>query len=422
MIDDSGVLLGVITNGDLRRYLLTGGNTSDSVAACMNRQYQSVTTEASREEILKLLDLGYHVIPRVDADGKLVDLVTPKYHLASPEVPILTRARAPVRVSFSGGGSDLTYYFVDRPGTVLSTTVALYSHATLIPRADEEIHIHSEDLDSHEPYGSLGELLVSNNHSLLRAVISVVRPTFGFDLYVRSDFPVGSGLGGSSAVATAVVAAFNEMRLDRWTTYEVAELAFQAERLRFGVAGGWQDQYASAFGGFNLIELDGKENLVHAIRMEPAILNELEECLIICDTRIKHNSGTLHEMQKEAFSHETNARYISNMVDLCRQMHRHLIRGELLDFGRNLDTAWQLKRSLSSSISSSEIDAIYDAARNAGALGGKLMGAGGGGFFLFFVQPQYRQKVSQELRSRNCTLTNFRFETDGVTSWRTKLL
>ena len=327
-----------------------------------------------------------------------------------------------MRVSFSGGGSDLTYYFVDRPGAVLSTTVALYSHATLIPRGDKQINIYSEDLETHEQYLSLIELLKSVNRGLLRAVVSVIKPVYGFDLYVRSDFPVGSGLGGSSAVATAVVAAFNEMRLDRWTTYEVAELAFQAERVCFGIAGGWQDQYASAFGGFNLIELDGKKNLVHAIRMEPATLNELEECLILCDSRIKHDSGTLHEKQRTAFTQQDKAHSVSQMVDLCRQMHKHLIRGELLDFGRSLDKAWQIKRSLSGAISSPEIDNIYNAAINAGALGGKLLGAGAGGFFLFFVQPQYRQKVAQRLRDLHCKLSSFQFETQGVTSWRTKVL
>ena len=422
VLDEAGHLLGLITNGDLRRHMLAGGSSSDPVTACMNRNFRSVSIDTSREELLKLLDLGFHVIPRLDADGRLVDLVTPEYDLASPEAPILTRARAPVRISFSGGGSDLTYYFVDRPGAVLSTTVALYSHATLIPRADDEINIFSEDLQTHEQYGSLMNLLASNKRGLLRAVVSVTKPTYGFDLFVRSDFPVGSGLGGSSAVATAVVAAFNEMRLDRWSTYEVAELAFQAERVCFGVAGGWQDQYASAFGGFNLIELDEKKNLVHAIRMEPNILNELEECLILCDSCIKHDSGELHEIQKETFSQEETAQHVSTMVELCREMHKHLIRGELLDFGRNLNTAWLLKRKFSAPISSSEIDAIYDAALSAGALGGKLLGAGGGGFFLFFVQPQFRQAVSDTLRKHNCKLSSFRFETGGVTSWRTKVL
>lgn len=421
VVDEQQVLVGLITNGDLRRHLLAGGRASDLVTACMNRQFRSVPLDASRELILKLLDLGYHVVPRVDEQNRLVDIVTPDHHLASPESPILSRARAPVRISFSGGGSDLTYYFVGRPGAVLSTTVALYSHATLIPRAESTINIYSEDLDTHQQFASLIDLLNRPQNDLLGAVVSVIKPTYGFDLYVRSDFPVGSGLGGSSAVATAVVAAFNEMRTDRWSTYEVAELAFQAERVCFGVSGGWQDQYASAFGGFNLIEFGEEKNLVHSLRVEQAILNELEECLILCDSQTKRESGTLHEAQKAAFTEEGKAAEVEAMVNLCRTMHRHLVRGELLEFGRSLSVGWQIKRGLSNGISDASLDAVYDAAIEEGALGGKLLGAGGGGFFMFFVQPQHRQRVARRLRAMGCHITNFRFENEGVTSWRTKV-
>lgn len=421
VVDEQQVLVGVITNGDLRRHLLAGGRTTDVVTACMNRMFRSVPIDASRERLLKLLDLGYHVLPRVDEIGRLVDIVTPDHDLASPESPILSRARAPVRLSFSGGGSDLTYYFVGRPGAVLSTTVALYSHATLIPRAESTINIISEDLDTHQHYTSLLELLNRPQNDLLTAVVSVIKPSYGFDLYVRSDFPVGSGLGGSSAVATAVVAAFNEMRLDRWSTYEVAELAFQAERVCFGVAGGWQDQYASAFGGFNLIEFGEDKNLVHSLRVEQAILNELEECLILCDSRLKHESGPLHEAQRATFTQEDKSAEVEAMVNLCRTMHRHLVRGELLEFGRSLSVGWQIKRGLSTGISDAPLDAIYDAALEEGALGGKLLGAGGGGFFMFFVQPQYRQRVAKRLRAMGCRISTFRFDNEGVTSWRTKV-
>jgi len=422
VVDQDQRLLGLITNGDLRRYLLHGGATDAAASHCMNKNFRSVDIDASREELLKLLDLGFSLIPKIDANGRLVDLVTREYELASPEAPVLTRARAPVRISFGGGGSDLTYYFVDNPGAVLSTTVALYCHATLIPRADQDIHIYSEDLDTHHHHTSLLSLLADSRQDLLSSVVSVVKPTYGFDLYVRSDFPIGSGLGGSSAVATAIVAAFNEMRLDRWTTYEVAELAFHAERVCFGVAGGWQDQYASAFGGFNLIELGDKKNLVHAIRLEEATRNELEECLILCDTQIKHDSGSLHEKQRETYNSENKSAQLTEVVSICREMHKHLIRGELLDFGRCLDKAWVLKKSLSASISNVEVEAIYDAALDAGAIGGKLLGAGAGGFFLFFVQPEYHQSVSKRLKEMNCKLSTFRFENEGVISWRTKVI
>lgn len=422
VIGEKRKLMGLVTNGDLRRHIIAGGKSTDRVTACMNSSFRSVDVTASREEILKLLDLGFHVIPRLDEEGNLVDFVTADYDLASPEGPVLARARAPARISFSGGGSDLTYYFIDRSGAVISTSVALYSHATLVPRGKSEINIYSEDLDTNEGYASLMELLNNESKGLLSTVVSVIKPAYGFDLYVRSDFPVGSGLGGSSAVATAIVAAFNEMRLDRWTTYEVAELAFQAERLCFGIVGGWQDQYASAFGGFNLIEFDGKKNLVHSIRMEPSTLNELEQCLLLCDTGIHHDSSSLHVKQRESVMDFDKTDQLAEIVEIARQMHRYLVRGELLEFGMCLNKTWKLKRGLSSSVSDSQIDNIYDLTMDAGALGGKLLGAGGGGFFLFFVQPQFRRSVVATLRSLKCKVSQFRFENEGVTSWRTKIL
>jgi D-glycero-alpha-D-manno-heptose-7-phosphate kinase len=423
VVDDQECLVGVITNGDLRRYLLQeGGETDVPVTACMNTHYRSVKVGASREELLKIFDLSFNAIPVVDAAGCLVDVVTPALLAANSEVPVLARARAPVRMSFSGGGSDLTYYFVDNPAAVLSCTLGLYSHATLIPRTDDVIQIFSEDLGTHERYESIYDLARHTGKGLLATIVSVIQPNYGLDLYIRSDFPVGSGLGGSSAVATAVIAAFNELRRDRWSTYEVAELAFQAERLCFGIAGGWQDQYASAFGGFNLIEFKEGRNLVHPIRLTESIWNELEECLVLCDTQISHDSGKLHERQREEMSSkDSKAPLITESVELCRHMHHHLIRGELHDFGRCLHQGWMLKRQFSNAVSDGVLDQIYDSALAAGALGGKLLGAGGGGFFLFFVQPQHRRAVTDKVRELGCRITDFRFESNGVTSWRTKI-
>lgn len=423
ILDGADRLVGVVTNGDIRRFLLEGGQTSDSVRLCMNRSFRSAPTDASREDLLKLLDLGFNAIPRVDVDGRLIDIVTPESLPTVPEAPVLVRSRAPVRVSFGGGGSDLTYFFVDHPGAVLSTTISLFCHVTLVPRIDAEIHLHSEDLNTVQRYESITDLQSRlERNSLLAATVSVIRPSSGFNLYVRSDFPVGSGLGGSSAVTTAIVAAFNELRLDRWTTYEIAEVCFQAERLCFGVAGGWQDQYASAFGGFNLIEFDGTRNLVHPIRLEESIINELEECLILCDTQMPHESGHIHRAQRVDFDNGQKATELKDVVSLCRKMHHHLIRGELPEFGRALHAAWRMKRGLTSSVSNGRVDDIYSAAMSAGALGGKLLGAGGGGFFLFFVQPRFRKTVTESLKSAGCLISTFRFESRGVVSWRTKLI
>ncbi len=421
VLDDDGVLVGVLTNGDIRRFLLRGGDMASRVSDCMNREFRSVSAAEPREALLKLFDLGYSCIPIVDAQGKPTNYASPDFFPPPSEAEVLARARAPVRLSFGGGGTDLTYFFMEHKGAVLSTSLALYAHATLIPSSTPHIRIYSLDIDRYEEYSSLREMLDSPNKGLLSAVVSVIRPVFGFELFVNSDFPVGSGLGGSSAVATSVVAAFNELRLDRWSTYEVAEMAFHAERLCFGVSGGWQDQYASAFGGFNLIEFDGNNrNLVHPIRLDSEISSELEECLLLCDTMISHDSGKIHSNQKTEFFEEDRQAKFAATAALSKKMHNFLLRGELREFGQCLDEGWQLKRKMSSKVSDPAIDEIYSAAIEAGALGGKLLGAGGGGFFVFFVQPRCRQAVMRKLKDMGCTLRSVRFESEGVTSWRTR--
>ena len=422
VVNSQGILKGLVTNGDIRRYLLSGGLISDVLLMCMNTKFHAVTSTATREELLKLLDLGLSVIPLIDGSGKLLEIITKDYALLADESRILTRARAPVRMSFGGGGSDLTYYYIDHTGVVLNATLALYCHTTLIPRIDSFINIFSEDLNTHVCFSNIAELLRSEEPvNLIVAVVKVIKPRYGFDLFVRSDFPVGSGLGGSSAVATSVVAVFNEMRLDHWSLYDIAEIAFQSERLCFGVSGGWQDQYASAFGGFNLIEFGSGKNLVHAINLDTSIINELQECLILCNSNIPHDSGDLHKKQLKAFNDQDKTSEIKQIVALCRDMHKHLVRGELLEFGKSLDRSWQIKRTLSDHISNDRVELIYNTAIKSGAVGGKLMGAGAGGFFLFFVQPQHRLNVAHALKQLKCTISSINFDSEGVVAWRQRI-
>jgi D-glycero-alpha-D-manno-heptose-7-phosphate kinase len=248
-------------------------------------------------------------------------------------------------------------------------------------------------------------------------LLHVVRPTHGFELYLNSDFPVGSGLGGSATIAAVVLGCFNKLRNDKWNQHELSEIAFQAERLDLGVAGGWQDQYAAVFGGFNFIEFDSEENIVHPIRVNPDVLLELEECLILCDTGIDHHSGNIHENQKEMMSLHSIRKMVAENVDLSYAIRNYLLRGELQKFGECLDKAWRLKRNFSSMISSSHIDSIYDGAIKNGAIGGKLLGAGGGGFFIFYVPPFKKIALMDYLASQNLTLQTFCFELDGLKTW-----
>lgn len=416
--DEQGQVVGLATDGDIRRALIAGHTLDDAIAVCLNRDFRWVDADTPHENVLKQLDQHVKLVPLLDKKRRLRGIVSRDHLPARTEERIYARARAPVRVSFGGGGSDLTHYFAEDSGAVINTTISLYSHATLRLRDDSRICVHSLDLGEHFEAPDLESALQQpGRFGLFQALLRTVRPEFGFELFVHSDFPMGSGLGGSAAVSASVLGCLNMMRRDRWDSHEIAEIAFQAERLHLGIAGGWQDQYATAFGGFNFMEFTMDQNVVHPLRVHPDVLLELEESLILCDTGIAHHSGDIHTHQRKAMQAADVKRQVQANVELTYAMRNHLLRGRLAEFGQSLHEAWQLKRQFSSMISNAAIDATYEAARQNGALGGKLLGAGGGGFFIFYSPPFLRHQLVEHLQSRSLRVRPFRFEAHGLQAW-----
>jgi D-glycero-alpha-D-manno-heptose-7-phosphate kinase len=415
-------VIGLATDGDIRRKLLNGASLTDPISCCANSEFVWADKDTPREVLLKQLDHHIRVIPLLDKRKQLVEVVSRENFPAQIEERIYARARAPVRVSFGGGGSDLTHYFVDNEGAVINATISLYSHATLRIRNDEKVIIKSRDLNESLYANNLHDALAKNvdKFGLIQASLKTVHPDFGFELYLDSDFPMGSGLGGSAVVVAAILGCFNQIRQDSWDLHELAELAFQAERLYLGVSGGWQDQYATVFGGFNFMEFRMDQNIVHPLRVPPETLLELEESLILCDTTVSHNSGNIHDDQRQEMEKSDIREKVRSNVELTYRIRNHLLRGNLLEFGQCLNEAWQLKRQLSGKISNPQLDAIYDAAIKNGAIGGKLLGAGGGGFFMFYVPPFNKYKVIKALESLGQVIRPFRFEPAGLQTWSSR--
>lgn len=419
--DAQGCITGIATDGDIRRGLLQGRDLDDAIETCANPDFLSVETDTGREKILKFFDRRIKIIPVLDKNKKLVNVLTKDNIPGMEEDRIYSRAKSPVRVSFGGGGSDLTHYFVDAAGAVINATISLFSHATLKMRDDNRIIIESRDLESRIEAENLQEALVENrNFALIQAVLKSIKPDFGFELYVHSDFPMKSGLGGSAVVASAIFGCFNEFRRDKWTAYEIAELAYQAERIYLGVAGGWQDQYATVFGGFNFMEFQEEQNLIHSLRIPDEILWELEESLVLCNTGTVHDSGDVHEDQKKEMSKSNVKDLVKKNVELTYLMRNQLLRGELSKFGESLDVAWQYKKQFSERITTGELNKIYETAKSSGAIGGKLLGAGGGGFFIFYVPAAKKTAVMNALEKAGTTISPFRFESQGLKSWKVR--
>ena len=419
----SDEIVGLVTDGDLRVKLAEGISLDQPIASCANSNFIWADVDTPREIILKQLDHNIRFIPLLDKNRRLIDIVT-RYHLPIPdEERVYARAKSPVRISFGGGGSDLTHYFMEENGAVINTTISLYSHATLIKRRDDQINIYSRDLDETYHAENLIEALSSSNSfKLIFSVIKLIHPEYGFDLYLHSDFPIKSGLGGSAVVASSILGCFNQFRTDKWDQYEMAELAYQAERLYLDIEGGWQDQYATVFGGFNFMEFRLKQNIIHPLRIDSEIILELEESLVLCDTGTTHESGDVHLDQKSEMSNKAVREMVKENVELTYEIRNQLLRGRLAEFGKSLDKAWSLKKQFSSHISNSGLDDIYNVAKSNGATGGKLLGAGGGGFFLFFVPATHKHILMKSLEQIGKTVRPFRFEEKGLQGWTVREL
>lgn len=419
---DGDTVKGAATDGDIRRHLISGGSVSDPLSLCTNKNFYWESAGTAREVLLKKLDSRIKVIPLLNDRGELIDIFSRDLAPAAIEGSVYARARAPVRISFAGGGSDLTRYFsLNSDGAVINATISVFSHALLKLRQDKKIIVKSLDLNETLEADNLQQALASPGKlGLIQAVLKLINPEFGFELYLNSDFPLKSGLGGSAVVSAVILGCFNQFRRDHWDLYELAELAYQAERHHLGISGGWQDQYATVFGGINFMEFRMEQNLVHPLRIHPETILELEESLVLCDTGIPHESGDIQADQERQMTQATVRQHVESNVLLSYQMRNELLKGRLREFGKLLDHAWQHKKQVSQKVSNVNLDSLYDRALSHGALGGKLLGAGGGGFFLFFVPPYDKHKLLSYLKSTGLNPQSFRFEADGLKAWKAR--
>jgi D-glycero-alpha-D-manno-heptose-7-phosphate kinase len=339
---------------------------------------------------------------------------------------MLVRARAPLRISFCGGGTDVPPYCDERGGVVLSATINRYATAT-VTAGGKNFTVRSIDYDQSVSYGVDDPFIYDGQLDLAKGVIDHFRRdgklAGGLEVTLHNDAPPGSGLGSSSAITVALVSAIVELLRLPIDDYQVADLAYRIERLEVGIKGGKQDQYATTFGGFNLIEFHpGGTVLVMPLRLRPETVWELEHSLVFTYVGGGHFSDQIIENQVR--NYETRRIESIHAMDrlkvLTQDMKRALLIGDLREFGELLHLAWESKRQMAKGISSPKINEVYDGAMQAGALGGKMSGAGGGGFMLFVCDPLRRYAVQEALRKAESQLVNLTFVEPGVRTWTVK--
>ena len=334
-------------------------------------------------------------------------------------VPTYLRARAPLRLSFCGGGTDVSPYPEEHGGMVLSATINQFAHASLRPRRDSRFTLNSLDYDITAKYDHPRRVKFDGNLDLIKAVVKAFKVRRGADVWVHSDAPPGSGLGASSTLVVALIGLLSEWTHRPLSGYEIAELAYRIERVDMKLAGGRQDQYAAAFGGFNYIEFGAESTVVNPLRIRADVLQELEYRLLLCYLGQTRQSADIIERQTRAYQ-SGRASTVAALHRLKREtleMKKALLLGDVDAMGELLHEAWEQKKRLDDAVSNPKIDTLYRLARKEGAIGGKMPGAGGGGYFLLLTRFDRKHRVAAMLEKHGGQVVPFQFERRGVLTW-----
>ena len=305
---------------------------------------------------------------------------------------------------------------------MLNATINKYAYGTLRPRKDGQIRIESLDFGISVNYDVDEDLVYDGKLDLVKAAIKKLggRDSQGFDLFLHSDAPPGTGLGSSSTMMVALVGLLKEFKNMPLIDYEIANLAYIIERKELGIKGGLQDQYAATFGGFNFIEFLKDRVIVNPLKISQDVINELEHNLLLCYTGRTRLSAKIIDDQVGRYERgeEETLKGMRKLKEIATEMKNALLRRRLSEFGKLLHHAWENKKRMSSKITSPEIEEMYEAARKVGALGGKITGAGGGGYILLYCQFEKKHKVAERLKEMGGTITDFAFDPYGLQTWR----
>lgn len=340
---------------------------------------------------------------------------------------MIIRAKAPLRIGLAGGGTDVSPYCDLYGGSILNACITMYAYATIEPRDDGKIEFHCADRNERGVFDSTLNLPIDGKFDLLKGVYNrlvkdYIKKPLSFTLTTYVDAPAGSGLGSSSTLVVAIVKAFQEWQNLPFGEYDLANIAWSIEREDLKMSGGRQDQYAAAFGGFNFMQFNGDKVLVNPLRIKQEYLNELEFNILLYYTGTSRLSAKIIESQAENAKNK-NEKAIEAMHKLKQHsydMKEALLMGNLYEMGHLLNDGWEFKKQMSSAISNPVIDNIYETAIKAGASGGKISGAGGGGFFMFYCPNNTRYKVIEELQKLGGEFRRFRFTNLGAESWIVK--
>lgn len=337
----------------------------------------------------------------------------------------IVRSQAPLRLGLAGGGTDIDLYCEKYGGYVLNATISMYIRCTIKERDDGKIVFDSPDTNCLVEYESAESLALDGMLDLYKCIYNrlvrdFIKKPLSFSLHTYSDAPSGSGLGGSSTLVVAIIAAFVEWLHLPLGEYDVAKLAFEIEREEMGIVGGAQDQYAATFGGFNFMEFYGdKRVIVNPLRVKNWIVSELESQVVLYFTNITREAKDIESHKKGKLQGGKSLEAMHQIKQDASDMKEALLKGYFKNIARILGKSWESKKVISEIVSNDEVDRIYRLAMDSGAYSGKISGAGAGGFMFFMVDPIRKYNLVKKLNTEGGGgyVAEFNFVKEGVKSW-----
>jgi D-glycero-alpha-D-manno-heptose-7-phosphate kinase len=340
---------------------------------------------------------------------------------------MIIRARAPLRLGLAGGGTDVSPYCDVHGGYVLNATIDRYAYAVIKTLDEPVVRFVATDLQTEKVKALNEPLLLNGKLDLHKAVYKHMMQHYNggnsipMELSTFCDAPAGSGLGSSSTLVVVMIRAFAELLNLPLDDYTIAHLAYRIERVDCGLQGGRQDQYSATFGGFNFMEFyDGERAIINPLRIKNWIICELEASLVLFSTGVSRESAKIIADQSASVnSGATDA--LGAMHGIKREalvMKECLLRGDFQGLVESMRLGWENKKRSAKTVSTPLIDEIYETTIKAGALAGKVSGAGGGGFMLFFVPTEKRMDVIRELNKFEGQVSNCHFTKHGTQAWR----
>lgn len=333
---------------------------------------------------------------------------------------MIVRSRAPVRIDLAGGWTDVPPFADREGGAVVNVAINRYTTTTLRLQPGLGVRLHSADYNVTVAAEHVAQLSYDGQLDLIKAALKQAGCTTDLELTTRAAAPPGSGLGTSAAMGVALVGALSRIQSAQPAPATIAERATRLEVEELGIAGGKQDQLAAALGGVNFLEFSAAAPTSTPLLLPPAVLNELEQRLILCYSGVSRLSGDIIQRVQAAYLAEEPATCtaLRSMRAIAVEMRDALLSGALDRIGPLLRENWRCQQALHPSVTNANVTQLFTIAEQHGALGGKACGAGGGGCLVFFSAPGVEDQLRRALLAAGAQIIDFNIDRDGLQTWQ----